>query len=132
MGIGIVAYGALSRGLLSGALDGGFEANDFRAHAPRFQGRNLEHNLRQVESLRSIAARIGYTPAQLAIARVLSRGQDIVALIGTSKRSRLAENLRALDVRLTAADGAELDVLFAPGAIAGERYDDRQMALVAR
>jgi pyridoxine 4-dehydrogenase len=132
LGVGIVAYGALSRGLLTGAIESSFAPGDFRAHAPRFQGENLSHNLRRVEALKSIAARIGCTTAQLAIAWVLARGEDIVALMGTSKRARLAENLKALDVRLAAQDVAELDALFAPGAIAGERYDARQMQLVAR
>jgi aryl-alcohol dehydrogenase-like predicted oxidoreductase len=132
LGVGIVAYGALSRGLLTGAIDSSFAPGDFRAHAPRFQGENLARNLRRVEALKSIAARVGCTAAQLAIAWVLARGEDIVALIGTSKRARLAENLKALDVELAAQDVAELDALFAPGAIAGERYDARQMQLVAR
>jgi len=132
LGVGIVAYGALSRGLLTAALPSTFAPHDFRAHAPRFQGTNLERNRRQVERLKSLAERIGCTPAQLAIAWVLARGDDIVALIGTTKRARLAENLAALDVRLAPADVAELDALFAPGAIAGERYDERQMTIVAR
>lgn len=132
LGVGIVAYGALSRGLLTAALPNTFAPHDFRAHAPRFQGENLERNLRQVERLRLLAERIGCTPAQLALAWVVNRGSDIVALIGTSKRARLTENLAALDVQLAPADVAELDALFAPGAIAGERYDERQMTIVAR
>jgi aryl-alcohol dehydrogenase-like predicted oxidoreductase len=132
LGIGIVAYGALSRGLLTDTFDPALEAGDFRAHAPRFQGENLTHNLRLVATLRSIAARIGCTVAQLAIAWVLARGEDIVTLIGTSKRSRLDENLQALAVSLTAQDIAELDAVFVPGAMAGDRYDAQQMHIVAR
>jgi aryl-alcohol dehydrogenase-like predicted oxidoreductase len=132
LGVGIVAYGALSRGLLTDALDTAFAAGDFRTHAPRFQGENLAHNLRLVESLKSIAARVGCTVAQLAIAWVLARGEDIVALIGTSKRERLGENLKALEVKLTAADIAELDAVFVPGVMAGDRYDAQQMHIVAR
>lgn len=132
LGIGIVAYGAMSRGLLTGAIDGVFAANDFRAHAPRFQGENLAHNLQKVEALKAIASRIGCTAAQLALAWVLARGDDIVALTGTTKPTRLAENLSALDVKLGEAERAELERLFAPGAIAGERYAAPQMNLVAR
>lgn len=132
LGVGIVAYGAMSRGLLSGALDGHFAPTDFRAHAPRFQGENLAHNLQKVEALKAIAAGLGVTAGQLALAWVLSRGDDIVALTGTTKTRRLAENLGALQVPLKAATLAELDTLFAPGAMAGERYAAPQMGLVAR
>ncbi|MBI1891164.1 MAG: aldo/keto reductase [Burkholderiales bacterium] len=132
LGIGVVAYGALSRGLLSGAVDGKFDLSDFRAHAPRFQGENLAHNLQKVEALKAIAARLGCTNAQLALAWVLARGDDIVPLIGTTKSARLMENLGALNVKLGQAELAELDRLFAPGAIAGERYAGPQMNLVAR
>lgn len=132
LGIGVVAYGALSRGLLSGAIASSFEPGDFRSHAPRFQGENLAHNLQKVEALRSMAAGLGYTPAQLAIAWVLAQGEDIIPLIGTSRRERLAENLGALEVRLSPAQLAELDRLFAPGSIAGERYNAQGMHNVAR
>ncbi|HEY0945786.1 MAG TPA: aldo/keto reductase [Opitutaceae bacterium] len=132
LGIGIVAYGALSRGLLSGTLDGKFAPNDFRAHQPRFQGGNFARNMEKVEALKAIAGRLGVTPAQIAVAWVMSRGDDIVTLIGTSKRSRLAENLRAVDLRLDAAALSELEQVFAPGAMAGERYDAQGMRLVPR
>jgi pyridoxine 4-dehydrogenase len=132
LGVGIVAYGALSRGLLTDTFAPALDAEDFRAHAPRFQGENLAHNLRLVAALKSVATRVGCTVAQLAIAWVLSRGEDIVALIGTSKRTRLGENLKALTVSLRAEDIAELDALFVPGVIAGDRYDAQQMRIVAR
>jgi aryl-alcohol dehydrogenase-like predicted oxidoreductase len=132
LGIGIVAYGALSRGLLTGTLDGKFEPADFRAHSPRFTGANFEHNQRAVRTLASIAERIGATPAQVAVAWVSSRGDDIVTLIGTSRRKRLAENLEAAGIRLDADVLAELDRAFEPGAIAGERYDAQHLDLVAR
>ncbi|HRE16494.1 MAG TPA: aldo/keto reductase [Rhodocyclaceae bacterium] len=132
LGIGVVAYGAMSRGLLSGALPTQFAPGDFRAHAPRFAGDNLTQNLHKVEALKAIAARLGGSAGQVALAWVLSRGDDIVALTGTTKASRLAENLGALQLRLDAATLAELDNLFAAGAIAGERYAAPQMGLVAR
>lgn len=132
LGVSVVAYGALSRGLLSGSLDTHFAPADFRAHSPRFQGENLTQNLSRVEALRAVADRIGATPAQLAIAWVMAQGDDIITLIGTSKRSRLAENLGALEVRLTPEILAELNMLFAPGAIAGERYNEQGMRGVAR
>lgn len=131
LGVGIVPYGALGRGLLSGTLDGSFAPGDFRAHTPRFQGPNLAHNLERVALLKTLAGRKGCTPSQLAIAWVLSRGEDIVPIVGTTKRSRLRENLGALDLSLNAAELAELDQAFSPGSFAGERYEERQMALVA-
>ena len=131
LGIGIVAYGAMSRGLLTGALDGHFAPSDFRTHAPRFAGENLVHNLQKVDEHKTIATRLGCSAGQLALAWVLSRGDDIVVLTGTTKASRLAENLGALQIRLDAATLAELATLFAPGAIAGERYAAAQMGLVA-
>lgn len=132
LGIGIVAYGALSRGLLSGTLDGKFAPTDFRAHNPRFQGENFTKNARKVEALRSIAARIGATPAQLALAWVMSRGPDIVTLVGTSKRSRLAENLAACELTLDQSVLDELDREFDANAISGERYDAQGMRMIAQ
>jgi aryl-alcohol dehydrogenase-like predicted oxidoreductase len=125
----VVAYGALSRGLLSGALPE-LTAGDFRAHTPRFVGENLAHNLTRVELLKSLAAQQGCTAAQLAIAWLLAQGQDIVPLIGTSKRVRLAENLGALAISLDAAIVEALEVAFASGTIAGERYAAQQLQAV--
>ncbi len=132
LGISIVAYGALSRGLLTGAVQGGFDARDFRAHLPRFQGENLQHNLVKVQRLQAMAAGLGYSAAQLAIAWVLDRGWDIVALVGTTRRERLLENLGALRLRLGDAERQELDTVFDPGALAGTRYPAEQMGSVAR
>jgi len=131
LGIGVVAYGALSRGLLTGAVKGGFDARDFRAHLPRFQGENLQHNLAKVQRLQAIAAGLGCSAAQLAIAWVLDRGDDIVALVGTTRRERLLENLGALEVKLSDAVRQELGSVFAPGALAGTRYPAEQMGSVA-
>ena len=99
LGIGVTAYGVLSRGLISGhfAADRELAANDFRAHAPRFAKENRERNLALVEALRAVAEAKGITVAQVAIAWVLSRGEDIVPLVGARTRERLAEALGALD-----------------------------------
>src|SRR5215208_1474461 len=98
LGVGVTAYGVLSRGLLSENATESARNGGFRSHLPRFQGANLEHNLGLVEALRLIASEKGITVAQLAIAWVLSRGDDIVPLIGARRRTRLAESLAALRV----------------------------------
>lgn len=130
LGIGITAYGVLSRGLLSGHWSGdrALAAGDFRARSPRFSGANLEHNLALVETLRGIAERTGATVAQLAIAWVLAQGDDIVPLVGARRRERLAESLGALDVRLAAADLAAIEAAVPRDAAAGARYAEPQMA----
>ncbi|MEU1536900.1 aldo/keto reductase [Actinacidiphila glaucinigra] len=130
LGVGVTAYGVLSRGLISGHFtrDRQLAGNDFRAMSPRFQGENLEHNLGLVEALRKIAEQRGVTVAQTAIAWVLSRGEDIVPLVGARTRERLAEALGALDVTLDADDLAAIEAAVPPGAAAGERYPQSQMA----
>jgi aryl-alcohol dehydrogenase-like predicted oxidoreductase len=130
LGIGITAYGVLSRGLVSGHWPGAGVKNqrDFRAHLPRFSGENLQRNLELVERLRGIADRKGATVAQLAIAWVLSRGEDIVPLVGARRRERLTESLGAADVVLTGADLAEIEAAVPADAAAGTRYDAGQMA----
>ncbi|MGW1163938.1 aldo/keto reductase [Streptomyces sp. NPDC002550] len=130
LGIGITAYGVLSRGLISGhfSRDRQLAANDFRAHSPRFQGENLQHNLNLVEALRKIAEQKGVTVAQIAIAWVLSRGEDIVPLVGARTRARLGESLGALDVTLEAADLAAIEEAVPADAAAGDRYPTAQMA----
>src|ERR671932_498959 len=126
------AYGVLSRGLISGHFrrDRRLAANDFRAHAPRFQGDNLERNLGLVDALRTIADATGVTVAQIAIAWVLSGGDDIVPLIGARRRDRLAEALGALEVLLDDEDLAAIDEAVPAGAAAGDRYAEAQMALL--
>src|SRR3954464_14732813 len=106
LGIGITAYGVLSRGLISGhwSRERDVAATDFRARAPRFSRENLDRNLALVDALRAIAADKDVTVAQVAIAWVRSRGEDIVPLIGARTRERLDEALGALDVELDAAD----------------------------
>jgi aryl-alcohol dehydrogenase-like predicted oxidoreductase len=130
LGIAVTAYGVLSRGLISGhfTADRQLAANDFRAMSPRFQGDNLQHNLNLVEALRKIAEQKGVSVAQIAIAWVLSRGEDIVPLVGARRRDRLDEALGALDVTLDAADLAAIEAAVPAGAAAGGRYPEAQMA----
>jgi aryl-alcohol dehydrogenase-like predicted oxidoreductase len=130
LGISITAYGVLSRGLISGhfTADRELAADDFRAHSPRFQGDNLQHNLSLVEALRKIAEQKGVSVAQIAIAWVLAQGEDIVPLIGARTRERLAESLGALDVVLDADDLAAIESAVPAGAVAGERYPAAAMA----
>ncbi|WP_030265770.1 aldo/keto reductase [Streptomyces sp. NRRL B-24484] len=132
LGIGITAYGVLSRGLLSGHWNADREigAADFRGHSPRFQGENLTRNLALVETLRSVAEAKGATVAQAAIAWVASRGTDVVPLVGARRRDRLAEALGSLDVRLTAADLAAIEAAVPEGSAAGDRYAAAQMAML--
>jgi aryl-alcohol dehydrogenase-like predicted oxidoreductase len=127
LGIGITAYGVLSRGLISGHWSKPAGAQDFRGISPRFQGANLDTNLALVERLRSIAAEIGASVAQVAIAWVAAQGSDIVPLVGARRRERLTEALGALEVRLTPAQLADLDKAIPRDAAAGARYPDAQL-----
>jgi len=129
LGIGISAYGVLSRGLISGHWSTARAGErDFRGNSPRFQGANLEANLALVEKLRGIAEKIGASVAQVAIAWVAAQGADIVPLVGARRRDRLAEALGALDVRLTPNDLAALAQALPAGAAAGDRYPTAQLA----
>jgi pyridoxine 4-dehydrogenase len=130
LGVGITAYGVLSRGLISGhwSRERG-EGKDFRTLAsPRFQGDNLETNLALVERMRGLAQELGVTVAQLAIAWVAAQGLDIVPLVGARRRDRLQEALGAADLMLRPEDLARLEAIVPPGAAAGERYNPGQMA----
>ena len=131
LGVGIVAYGVVTQGLLTGAVSAELPQGDVRSMFPRFQGENLQKNLTAVAALRKIAEAKGKTLAQVAIAWVLAQGRDIVPLIGMSKRSRVPENLAALEVELTNADLEALGTAFAPGAIAGYRYPEAARSQVA-
>lgn len=122
LGIGVVAYGVVSQGLLLGDIAAPLPPEDPRARMfPRFQGDNLVHNLERVAVLKDLANARGCSPAQIAIAWTLSRGDDIVPVVGMSQPSRLAENLAAVELTLSADELAELDRVFAPGAIVGSR-----------
>jgi aryl-alcohol dehydrogenase-like predicted oxidoreductase len=122
LGIGMTAYGVLSRGLISESALAGGSRSGFRSFAPRFQGENLDQNLKLVSALKEIATEKGCTVAQLAIAWVYAQGEDIVPLIGARKRERLAEALQAMDVKLTPADMARIEAAAPADAVAGTRY----------
>ena len=122
LGLGVVPYGVVTPGLLTGTFPTELPAGDVRRMFPRFQGENLKRNVEAVEALRALAGRKGATPAQVAIAWVLAQGQDVVPLVGMSSRARLPENLGALTLELPGDDLAALESAFAPGAIIGDRY----------
>ena len=130
LGIGITAYGVLSRGLISGHWTKATAAapGDFRAHSPRFQGDNAEANLALAEALRQVAEARGATTAQAAIAWVAAQGQDIVPLVGARRRDRLAEALGALELKLTSGDLAAIEAAVPAEAVRGERYPAQAMA----
>jgi aryl-alcohol dehydrogenase-like predicted oxidoreductase len=132
LGVGVTAYGVLSRGLLAGSWSnqGASPPGDIRARMPRFRPENLARNLALVDALRAIAEKKGATVAQLAVGWVLSRGEDIVPLVGTTRRDRLAEAVAALELALTDHDLAAIERAAPPGAAAGDRYDERQMAML--
>jgi aryl-alcohol dehydrogenase-like predicted oxidoreductase len=130
LGVGVTAYGVLTRGLLSGHWTSGQQAGpgDIRARHPRFSPENVDRNLELVDSLRRVAESKGATVAQVAIAWVLSRGDDVVPLVGARRRDRLTEALGALELELTGDDLAAIERAVPPGAAAGDRYDAGQMA----
>ena len=134
LGIGFVAYAPLGRGFLSGKYRSlaDFPEGDYRRTAPRFQGENFAKNLALVAKVADLARRRKATPAQVALAWVLSRGRTIVPIFGTKSRDRLQENIDAADVALTKADLAELEAAFPPGVAAGERYPAAAMATIGR
>ena len=132
LGIGVTAYGVLSRGLISGhwSRQRAGEA-DFRGLAsPRFQGDNLDHNLGLVEKVRAIADELGVSVAQVAIAWVAAQGDDIVPLVGARTRARLTEALGANALRLTPADLARLERAVPADAAAGDRYNAHSTAVL--
>ena len=126
LGIGFVAYSPLGRGFLTGRFRSpdDFEAGDFRANHPRFQGENFQRNLDLVERVKAIADEKDCTPGQLALAWVLRRGEDVVPIPGTKRVPYLDENAAAADVELTDEDIARLDEVAPVGVAAGERYAD--------
>jgi aryl-alcohol dehydrogenase-like predicted oxidoreductase len=128
LGIGVTAYGIMSRGLLSAATARQIGPGDPRSRFPRFQGENLQRNLGLLTELEKIADQHGATTAQLAIAWVLQRGNDIVPLIGTKRSGRLAEALGALELHLTPDDLAALETAVPAAQVAGDRYEAAQMA----
>jgi aryl-alcohol dehydrogenase-like predicted oxidoreductase len=134
LGIGFVAYSPLGRGFLTGRFRSvdDLPADDYRRNSPRFQGENFNKNLELVRLIEELAAEKGCTPAQLAVAWVLARGEDIVPIPGTKRRTYLEENVRALDVQLTADDLARIEQIAPKGVAAGERYPASAMQAVNR
>ncbi|MCW5315698.1 aldo/keto reductase [Nostoc sp. KVJ3] len=132
LGIAVTAYGVLSRGLLSGywSKERSEQVQDYRVHLPRFSGENLDRNLLLVEALRLIAEEQNATVAQVAIAWVLSRGKDIIPLIGARRCDRLNEALGALDLHLNKDDIARIEAAVPLNAVAGDRYNPEQMAML--
>lgn len=126
LGVGFVPYSPLGRGFLTGQIKSpdDLPEDDFRRHNPRFQGENFQKNLDLVAEVRGLAAEKGCTPSQLALAWVLSQGEDVVPIPGTKRVKYLEENLGALDVALTPDDLARIDAAFPKGAASGERYPD--------
>jgi aryl-alcohol dehydrogenase-like predicted oxidoreductase len=129
LGIGVTAYGVLSRGLISGHWSKERQQSErgFRSASPRFRGENLDKNLALVERLRELAREKGVTVAQLAIAWVLAQGDDIVPLVGARTRERLAESLGALNVGLSDAELAAITQAVPADAVAGDRYNAHGM-----
>jgi aryl-alcohol dehydrogenase-like predicted oxidoreductase len=132
LGIGITAYGVLSRGLISGhwSKERPQTPGDFRSRSPRFSEENVDHNLALVEALRAVATAKGATVAQAAIAWVLAQGSDIVPLVGARRRDRLTEALGALPLELEPADLDDIEKAVPRGAAAGSRYVAQQMAML--
>ncbi|NUM76514.1 aldo/keto reductase [candidate division KSB1 bacterium] len=134
LGISLVAYSPLGRGFLTGAFQNpaDFPANDLRRHLPRFQGENFKRNLQLVEKVKEIAAEKNCTPAQLALAWLLAQGEDLIPIPGTRRRERLEENVRALEIELSAEDLQRIGEAAPRGAAAGTRYPEAIMHTVNR
>ncbi|MCU5784488.1 aldo/keto reductase [Alcanivorax balearicus MACL04] len=132
LGISFIAYSPLGRGFLTGAIRSpeDFEEGDFRRHNPRFQGANFQRNLDLVDQVHALAEQKQVLPSQLALAWVLARGEDVIALFGTKRRRYLQENLAALEVRLSDDELARLDAIFPRHGAAGERYGEEGMRTV--
>ncbi len=125
LGIAVVAFANTAEGLLTGALNAPLPETDYRTHFSRFQGENLVHNLKKVDVLKQMASDKGCTPSQLAIAWVKEQGDSIMTLVSMSRRSRLPENTRALNITFTPEEMHTLNTTFAAGAIRGGTYLER-------
>jgi aryl-alcohol dehydrogenase-like predicted oxidoreductase len=134
LGIGLVPFSPLGRGFLTGTAKRGEEyaEGDFRRGDPRFAGQNFDANMRAAATVRELAKRKSATPAQIALAWLLHKGDDIVPIPGTKRRRYLEENVGAATLTLSAAEVSELDRALAPENVAGPRYNERLMSLVDR
>jgi aryl-alcohol dehydrogenase-like predicted oxidoreductase len=134
LGVSLVPYSPLGRGFLSGRITSldGLDAGDYRRGTPRFQPDNLRSNLSLLRVLDTVAGELGASAAQVALAWVLAQGDDIVPIPGTKRVRYLEQNAAAADLRLNAEQLARLDMAFAPGAAAGDRYPEAMMKLVER
>ncbi len=134
LGIGFVAYSPLGRGFLTGQIQKfeDLDEDDYRRQSPRFQGENFDKNLQLVKRIEEIAQKHGCTSAQLAIAWLLGRGEDIVPIPGTKKRARLEENAGALEIELSRQELAQIEEIAPQGVAAGERYNERSMATLEK
>jgi len=134
LGVGFVAFSPLGRGFLSGQIKRfeDFEESDYRRLLPRFQGENFKNNLELVKQIEQMAIRKGCKPGQLALAWLMTRGDDIVPIFGTKKRVYLKENLGAMDIHLTEEDLRLIDEVIPPDAVAGARYPKSVMKLINR
>jgi aryl-alcohol dehydrogenase-like predicted oxidoreductase len=134
LGIGLVPFCPLGRGFLAGVARRAEEypEGDFRRGDPRFQGENYDKNVRAASVVRDITARLGATGAQVALAWLLQKGPNIVPIPGTKRRSYLEENVHAAELSLTPSEMEQLDAALAPGAVAGPRYGEKNMALIDR
>jgi aryl-alcohol dehydrogenase-like predicted oxidoreductase len=132
--IGLVPFSPLGRGFLAGNVKRAEEypEGDFRRNDPRFQGENFDANMRAAGVVREIASKHGATPAQIALAWLLQKGDDVVPIPGTKRRTYLEENIAAANLMLGADEVARLDEALAPSAIAGPRYNERSMKYVDR
>jgi len=128
LGVGVTAYGVLSRGLLSGSATTG--AGDFRARLPRFSGENRERNQKLIDALNTMASEKNATASQLAIAWVLAKGEGLIPVVGARKRTQLIESLGALKLELTASDVQKLEEAVPASEVAGTRYDTHQMQML--
>jgi aryl-alcohol dehydrogenase-like predicted oxidoreductase len=134
LGIGLVPFSPLGRGFLTGAVKRAEEypKGDYRRGDPRFQGSNFDANVRAASVVRELASEKGATPAQVALAWLLAKGDDLVPIPGTKRRSYLEEDVAAADLKLGAADMARLDRALPPDEVAGPRYNDRMMSYIDR
>jgi aryl-alcohol dehydrogenase-like predicted oxidoreductase len=134
LGIGLVPFSPLGRGFLAGNVKRAEEypEGDYRRGDPRFQGENFDANLRAAAIVRELATTHSSTPAQVALAWLLSRGEDVVPIPGTKRRTYLAENVAAVDLSLSSGEVARLDAALAPGVVSGPRYNEKAMRWVDR